>query len=110
MEEILLTDGQFQRLLNATNDPATYTGQIRSLVVALHDGQRRAGNKWLVKMNESDIAEALTIFEDRKRTYRTPGDTMAWTFFVNDSPTARRLHDERKAQGDVPRETSSEES
>lgn len=105
MEEIKLTDGQFVRLLNATGDPEKYTPEIRSLVGALHNAERKDSHKWRVRLTESDIAVALTIFEEHLRTYRTPAANQAWNFFVRDSPTARRLHDERQTQSDVPRET-----
>lgn len=106
MEEINLTDGQFQRLLNATDQPKKYTPEEKSLVAALHRAEHCRGNKWKVQLAEGDISEALAIFEERMRTNRAPADRTAWNFFVRDSPTARRLHDERSAPSSVPRETS----
>lgn len=106
MEEIKLTDGQFQRLLNATGGPEEYTTpEIRSLVGALHKAERKDGHQWRVRLTESDVTLALNIFEEHRRIYRTPAAKQAWNFFIRASLTARRLHDERQEQSDVPRET-----
>lgn len=105
MEEIDLTSGQFQRLLNSTAQPKEYTDEVASLVAALHAAQHTGGHKWRVTLSEADIAEALTLFEENNRVYRTPGAQQSWNYFVRSSATARRLHDERHGPADVPRET-----
>lgn len=106
MEEIDLTHGQFQILLNMTRTPKSRrSGPAAHLVSSLHEA-RVSGHKWLMKMTEEDIETALDLFQARLDDVRTPGHQQALHFFVRSSPTARRFFDARQAQADVPRETS----
>jgi hypothetical protein len=106
MEEISLTPGQFQILLNMTSSPESrHVGPTADLVGPLHRAHN-SGHKWRVKMTEQDIGIALALFRTHQQRVRTPAAQQALRTFVNDNATAKRLYYALREQSNVPRETS----
>lgn len=105
MEEIVLTTGQFRTLLYMTPDPDLYTDETTSLVAVLHRGQPH-GHGWRVDLTERDVETALNLFQEHKDTVHTGAAQKSLQLFIQGSLTAQKIWAARRAQADVPRETS----
>lgn len=109
MEDISLTTGQFQILLNMSARPGPgFLHQTEAFIPMLLSA-RSSGHKWHMKMSEANIETALDFFLTHQENVRTPAARQALSFFVREYPTAHRYYDKRQ-QSDVPRETSTEDT
>jgi hypothetical protein len=96
MEEIDLTPGQMQVLLNATAPGvAVRDRQLKSLVVALHKVHRR-DYSWVTEMSTEAVELALDIFKTHQMNYKTPAARKYLQTFVQGSTTAQQIYAERK--------------
>ncbi len=75
----------------------------RAVVLPGLASERKRAAEWCMSAKPGTIVE----FKESKRT---TGATMAFRFFVQESPTARRFYDERQLKVNVPRETSTEDT
>lgn len=108
METIPLTHAQHRIVANwiVKTYPNTRRPELRSLTKSIL-GYRTRGSGVVVEMTEEDIDTAIGIFETYQREHPSSAvATNCLRFLVNDSKTARKIYDERRAGADVPRETS----
>jgi hypothetical protein len=110
MADIHLTHAQLRVIMSrAQTTPGVTKRKAQALILDGLCPLRQHGSGWVVDMDDEHVETALAVFEAYLEDHPSASATTCLRYFVGASKIAQQILADRKAQTDVPRETSDDQ-